>query len=120
MILVDTSVWVEHFRTGHEHLRSLLDVHEVAVHPMVVGELSMGRFAQREEALGLLASLPRSPVADHAEVSFFVECHKLHGTGLQFVDAHLLAATALMGDGRLWSADRRLVEAAERLNLAVA
>ena len=114
MILVDTSVWIQHLRTGEPTLVELLDGSQVLSHPYVLGELALGRLSQREEILGLLSGLPRSAVATHDEVLAFVETHDLPGTGIGYVDAHLLAATLLTPGGRLWTADSRLAAAAVR------
>ena len=118
MILVDTSVWIDHLRQGDEHLSELLVETRVVTHPLVTGELACGHLKQRTEVLGLLESLPSAPVAADEEVLFFVDRHGIAGEGIGYVDACLLAATAL-GDGlRLWTRDKRLRAVAERLGLA--
>lgn len=117
MILVDTSVWVEHLRRGQPRLAELLDAAEVAGHPFVLGELALGHLRRRDEILELLAALPQVEPASHEEVLGFVEHRKLAASGIGWVDAHLLAAAALSGF-RLWTLDRRLATAATRLELA--
>ena len=92
MILVDTSIWVEHLRHGDARLRGLLDRGEVLGHPWVAGELALGHLRQRREVLGLLARLPQAVVADPEEVLVLVDREQLAGLGIGYVDVHLLAA----------------------------
>lgn len=117
MILVDTSIWVDHLRAGHPTLVSLLDRGLVLGHPWVTGELALGHLSQRHEILGLLSSLPQAEVATPAEILIFVERHRLQGLGIGYVDAQLLAATRLTPDTRLWTDDKRLAAAGSRLGL---
>ena len=118
MILVDTSVWVDHFRRGDPTLEALLDRAGVLMHPFIVGELALGRLDDRELILGLLDNLPQAIVADHREVLDIVDRHRLPGTGIGYVDAHLVAATFLTPDARLWTRDRRLNAVCSRLGIA--
>jgi len=108
MILVDTSVWIDHLRTGDEGLTTLLDDARVLMHPFVLGELACGNLRHRDEVLTLLKNLPQAHVAHDDEVLFFIERHELMERGIGYVDAHLLAAVALDGDARLWTRDKRL------------
>jgi predicted nucleic acid-binding protein len=117
MILVDSSVWVQHLRTGSERLGFLLDDEQVLCHPFVMGELACGTIRNRQEILGLLNALPRARVAEHEEVLQFLEGHHLYGRGLGWVDAHLLASTVLT-DCTLWTLDRSLRRAAIALKVA--
>ena len=117
MTLVDTSIWVDHLRVADRQLAGLLLEEAVRCHPFVVGELACGALHRRSEVLGLLRNLPQAPVVDQDEVLAFVEAHKLMGSGLGWVDVHLLASAALAGE-RLWTRDRRLAEAARRLGIA--
>ncbi|MGH9022630.1 MAG: type II toxin-antitoxin system VapC family toxin [Acidimicrobiia bacterium] len=118
MILVDTSIWIDHLRHGHRALERLLEHGLVLGHPWVIGEVALGHLAQRQEILALLARLPQATVATSAEVLTFIERHELHGLGIGYVDAQLLAATQLTPDARLWTHDQRLTAAALRLDLA--
>ena len=118
MILVDTSVWVDHLRAGEPHLASLLREDLVMSHPMVIGELACGNLRNRGEVLELLRGLPEVPVATHIEVLFFIERRHLMGRGIGFVDAHLLASAALHEQAVLWTKDRRLMGAADDLHLS--
>jgi predicted nucleic acid-binding protein len=117
LILVDTSVWVEHLRRGDERLAALLEHELVLVHHHVIGELFLGQL-RRRDALSELMDLPPANVASDEEVLHFIEQERLFGIGIGFVDAHLLAATRLTAGAALWSRDRRLQAAAEKLALA--
>jgi len=108
MILVDTSVWVDHLRRGDGHLATLLNEERVIVHPFVVGEIALGSLRHRDRVLQLLRSLPQAVIASHDEVLRMVSRLGLHGRGIGYVDAHLLAAVRLTGTSSLWSRDRRL------------
>ena len=118
MILVDTSVWVDHLRARDAALVGLLDAGEVLGHPFVLGELALGSLRQRKLVLTSLEDLPQASVATDPEVLNFVERQRLYGFGIGYVDAHLLAAARLTPDASLWTRDRRLHEAAVRLGVA--
>jgi predicted nucleic acid-binding protein len=117
MILVDTSIWVDHLRKGNIVLSSLLERGEVAIHPFIIGELACGSMRKRDEILGLLKELPRVGVADHREVLHLVEAEHLHGQGIGWIDAHLLASARLSG-ALIWTSDKKLRSAAAGLGLA--
>ena len=118
MILVDTSVWVDHLRKGDQVLGRLLFAGRVLAHPFIVGELSLGVLRQREAVLGARMDLPQATIATEEEVFRFIEANGLPGSGIGYVDAHLLAATRLTPGAALWTRDKRLSEVAERLGLA--
>ncbi len=117
MILVDTSVWIDHLRRGNARLEMLLDAALVSCHPFIVGELACGTLRNRSEILVLLGTLLSATVATHDETLAFLEANRLMGKGLGYVDVHLLAAAMLEGTP-LWSLDRRLAAAAGRLGIA--
>lgn len=119
MILVDTSIWIDHLRAGQSTLMRLLEGDLVLGHPWVVGELALGRLGQRHDVIGLLNSLPQATVATHEEVMTVIDRHRLYGRGVGYVDAQLLAATQLTADAALWTADRRLADAAARVGCAI-
>lgn len=119
MILVDTSVWVDHLRARGEVLAGWLDAGMILAHPFVIGELALGNLRQREIVLGALSSLPRAVVATDDEVRHFIEEHALSGCGIGYVDAHLLAAVRLTCGTALWTNDKRLYGVAARLGLAM-
>jgi predicted nucleic acid-binding protein len=118
VILVDTSVWVDHLRRGDPLLAARLEDAEVLGHPFVVGEIACGSLADRSTVLDLLQDLPQAPVADAREVLGFIGRHRLHGKGLGYVDVHLLAAVALSPGAQLWTRDKRLRAAAHDLGCA--
>ncbi len=118
MILVDSSVWVDHLRRADAALVEQLEQNVVLTHPFVIGELACGRLARREAVLSSLAALPSAPVATHAEALSFAEIHALAGRGVGWLDVHLLAAAALAGGALLWSRDKKLAAVALELGLA--
>jgi len=118
MILVDTSVWIDHLRTGDATLAALLNSSQAMMHPFVLGELACGNLQQRLELLALLKALPQITVARDDEVLFFIDRHTLMGRGIGYVDAHLLASVALDAEVRLWTRDKRLQALAEELRMA--
>ena len=118
MILVDTSVWIAHFRKGEPRLAALLEDTQVLTHPFIVGELALGSLERRSEILEALDNLPSSPEATHSEVISLVDQHDLAGSGIGWVNAHLLAS-ALLSDSPLWTLDKRLSSATSRLGLSV-
>jgi predicted nucleic acid-binding protein len=118
VILVDTSVWVDHLRERSQSLSDLLDVGRVLSHPFVIGELALGRISQRGLILSALRDLPRTEVATSLEVLHFIEEQRLFGLGIGYVDVHLLAAVRLTAGARLWTRDRRLHGVAGQLGLA--
>lgn len=117
MVLVDTSIWVSHFRSGNPQLQALLDETQVLTHDFVIGELACGNLSARKEILSLLQELPSAPSVDQPELLHFIESKHLIGKGIGFVDAHLLASSQLMGVP-LWTSDSRLKRAAARLKLS--
>jgi predicted nucleic acid-binding protein len=117
VILVDTSIWIDHLHRVESPLLRLLEDAEVCIHPMIIGELALGSLRDRSLILSLLSDLPGVPVASHDEVLRLINSHALYGTGLSLVDAHLLAALRLSGTTKLLTRDRRLKSAAERLGV---
>jgi predicted nucleic acid-binding protein len=118
VILVDTSVWVDHLRAGDRTLVRLLENSQVLVHPFVIGELALGNVRQRANLLAELQYLPPAPVASDQEVLRFIELHELFGLGIGYVDAHLLAAVRLSAGSSLWTRDKRLLAIAVHLGMA--
>ena len=114
MVLVDTSVWVSHFRETHDGLVELLNNGEVVCHPFIIGELACGNLKNRTSIITLLEALPTALVIEHEELLSFIEARKVMGKGLGYVDVHLLAAALLTGVP-LWTLDKKLDKAAEGL-----
>ena len=117
MILVDTSVWVDHLRSGVPLLANLLQEGEVLIHPWVIGEIACGNLRNRQQVLDLLLGLPTALVASDSEVLLLIERGNLMGRGIGYVDANLLAAAKLSRSG-LWTQDRRLAALAQEQGLA--
>ena len=119
VLLVDTSVWVDHLRSGDASLIDLLENGEVASHPLVLGELAMGNLRQRKAVLEAMRELPQMQVASDDEVLHFVEEKVLFGRGIGYVDAHLLASLQLTPGTRLWTRDQRLHGVAKQIGVAM-
>jgi predicted nucleic acid-binding protein len=118
LILVDTSVWVDHLRRGDPGLVDLLERSLVIMHPFVVGEIACGTLHNRESILELLQDLPTAAVAEGDEVLRFIDSHVLHGKGIGYVDVHLLASVALTEGARIWTRDKKLRLVAQMIGCA--
>jgi predicted nucleic acid-binding protein len=118
LILVDTSVWVDHFRRGDALLVELLNANAVVMHPFVLGEIACGSLADRAITLELLLDLPMAVVAEAEEILGYIEGQNLHGKGIGYVDVHLLTSLTLDGI-KLWTRDKRLRDVAERLGCSL-
>jgi predicted nucleic acid-binding protein len=118
LILVDTSVWVDHFRRGDALLVEVLNANAVVMHPFVLGEIACGSLADRAITLELLLNLPMAVVAEAEEILGYIEGQNLHGKGIGYVDVHLLASVTLDGI-KLWTRDKRLRDVAERLGCSL-
>ncbi len=116
MVLVDTSVWVHHFRSSESQLISLLNNSEVMIHPFIMGELACGNLRNRREILSLLNSLTSTDILDPNDVLFFIEKNSLMGKGVGLIDVHLLAA-AKLENVPLWTNDKNLATLAKKLDL---
>ncbi len=119
MILVDTSVWIDHLRAGDVTLTTLLETERVLIHPFVIGELALVSLRDRQTVLDALRDLPVAVSATDDEVQRMIDVAPLHGLGIGYVDAHLLASVRLTSGSKLWTRDRRLLAAADRLGLVV-
>jgi len=117
MVLVDTSIWIDHLRKSNAHLEQLLLDLEVACHPFIIGELACGNLKNRTEILTLLHALPPALAIEHDEILHFIEHNKLMGIGLGLIDIHLLAS-ARLAHLPLWTSDKKLFKAAEALHIA--
>lgn len=119
MILVDTSVWIDHLRNHDPLLSSLLISNSVLCHAFVRGELALANLRQRQVILSSLDNLPQAPVAFGDEINRFIETYSLFGLGIGLIDAHLLASTQLANNAKLWTRDKRLLAVAMRLDVAM-
>lgn len=108
MILVDTSIWIDHLRAGNSALTRLLENSRVLAHPFVIGELALGHLHQRQAILDALHDLPQATVATDVEAMAFIDQQQLTGLGIGYVDVHLLASVQLTPGARLWTRDKRL------------
>lgn len=117
MVLVDTSVWIDHFRKGNPRLEALLDEGEVLCHPFIIGELACGQIVNRRQIMAFLCSLPRVVAADHNEVMHLIDGHQLMGTGIGYLDAHLLAS-ARVSSALIWTFDVSLDKTSAKLEVA--
>ncbi len=118
MILTDASVWIDHLRNGNALLEQRLDEEAIITHAFVMGELALGSVRPGHKVLQILQDLESAVVATHDEVMQMVVSHGLSGSGMGWVDAHLLASTLLTEDARLWTIDSRFHQVAERLGVA--
>ena len=120
MVLLDTSIWIDHLRQSNPEVVSLLENRHVLTHSFVLGELAMGTLAGRNALLSNLARLPRAIIATDIEVMTMVEKHKLFGLGIGWVDAHVLAGTLLTLGAKLWTKDKKLLAIAGDSRFSVA
>ena len=118
MHLIDTSVWIQHFRHGDDRLKTALEENRALGHDWITGELACGHLQQRRATLELLNRLPKTPTIRHRELLFFIDEHRLFGIGLGLVDLQLLAACRVASCG-LWTNDKALMNAARNLNISV-
>ena len=116
MILVDTSVWIDHFHHSDELLKELLLSNQVCIHPYILGELSCGYKSNRQEVLSLLRTLKGIDLVLEEEVFIFIEERKLYGKGLGFIDIHLLAS-AMVHHVPIWTRDKSLKRVAIELGI---
>ena len=118
MILVDTSVWIDHLHSREGHLRELLNAQEVLMHAMVVGEISCGRLRNREGVVRMLSDLPAISECEHEEVRSMIERNGLMGRGIGFIDVHLLCSVLARSGTTLWTRDTGLRRIADDLGVA--
>jgi predicted nucleic acid-binding protein len=118
VIIVDRSVWIDHFKDGDPGLAKLLDNGQVLTHPFVIGEIALGSLRQRTTVLDALRNLPQALVAGDDEVMIFIERERLFSTGIGYVDAHLLTAARLTPGALIWTKDRRLRDVSERMKVS--
>ena len=118
MILVDTSVWIDHLRAKDEQMTQLLLAGQVLAHPFVIGELALGKLRNRDTVLGALQDMPQAAVATESEVLRLIGQKALFGLGIGYIDSHLLAAVLLTPGSWLWSRDKRLRVAGAQLGIA--
>lgn len=118
MILVDTSIWIDHLHANEPALVERLHDDAVGCHPYVIEELALGSVRSRSRVLALLTNLRTFPLVTHAELLELVERRRLWGRGISAVDAHLLGSVAVVPGAQLWTRDRRLLMAAREVGVA--
>ncbi|MGA3069657.1 MAG: type II toxin-antitoxin system VapC family toxin [Terracidiphilus sp.] len=117
MILADTSVWVDHFRSGNPELQRQLASRRIVMHPFVVAELALGSLRDRAKTLAFLDLLPQARVAQLSEVRQMIETRRLYSQGIGLTDAHLIASIFLHPPTLLWTRNKRLRTVAEALGI---
>jgi len=118
MILVDTSIWIDHFRAPNLIVIRAIQTDQLYMHQFILGELALGSLKQRKSTLADLSKYADAPIARYDQVLDLIERAELFGRGLGYVDAHLLASCLIAGNTRLVTRDRRLHETAEMLGIA--
>jgi predicted nucleic acid-binding protein len=119
VILVDTSIWIDHFRYGDAELRKIINDDRLLCHPFVVGELALGSLRERDVVLAFLAAQREAMIATHAEVMTIIDSHSIFSIGIGYTDAHLLTSTLLDKRSSLWTRDKRLAAAAQKIGAAL-
>jgi predicted nucleic acid-binding protein len=117
LILADTSIWIDHLRSGNKEMRTHLDQGQIVIHPFIIAELALGSLRQRTKTLALLDFLPQVRVAQLSEVRLTIEARGLYSLGIGLTDAHLIASVFINPSTLLWTRDRRLRKAVEGLGI---
>ena len=117
MILADTSVWIDHLRSGNAEMRKYLSQGRIVIHPFIIAELALGPLQKRTQTLALLDLLPQVRVAQLSEVRLTIEARRLYSLGIGLTDAHLIASVFINSPTMLWTRDKRLRRAAEGLGI---
>jgi predicted nucleic acid-binding protein len=117
LILADTSIWIDYFRSGNKEMRTHLNQGQIVVHPFIIAELALGSLQDRAKTLALLDLLPQVRVAQMNEVRIIIEARRLYSLGIGLTDAHLIAAIFINPSALLWTRDKRLRKAAENLGI---
>ncbi len=119
MILVDTSIWIDHFRHGDDELRKIIEEDRLLCHPAIIGELGLGSLQNRNDVITFLAAQREVLVATHEEVMVMIDRHSLFSMGIGYTDANLLASTLIDSRAVLWTRDKRLASAAQKAGAAL-
>lgn len=118
MILPDTVIWIDHIRKKDEQLAKLLRADRVLLHPFVLGEIALGSMTRYDALIDALTTLKPAPAASDEDVRFMIKRHRIMGTGIGYVDAHILASTILTPGASIWTRDKRLYTVAQRIGVA--
>jgi predicted nucleic acid-binding protein len=119
VILVDTSIWIDHFRYGDADLEKIITDDRLLCHPFIIGELALGSLRQREAVIAFLAAQRETVIATHAEVMMTIDRHSIFSMGIGYTDAHLLTSILLDRRACLWTRDKRLAAAAQKVGAAL-
>jgi predicted nucleic acid-binding protein len=119
LILADTSVWIDHLRSGNAEMRKHLEQGNIALHPFIIAELALGSLRKRSKTLALLDLLPQVKVAQHSDVRLMIEARRLYSLGIGLIDAHLIASVFINPPTLLWTKDKRLRKAAEAVGIHI-
>jgi predicted nucleic acid-binding protein len=119
LILADTSVWIDHFRSGNKEMHKALNQGQIVIHPFIIAELALGSLRDRTQTLAMLDLLPQVRVAQLSELLLMIEARRLHGLGIGLTDAHLMASVFITSPTLLWTGDRRLRKVAEDFGIHV-
>lgn len=119
MILVDTSIWIDHFRHGDAELRKIIEDDRLLCHPVVIGELALGSLRDRDAIMTYLAAQPEALIASHDEVTVMIDQHSIFSMGIGYTDAHLLASALIDRRSILWTRDKRLAAAAQKAGASI-
>jgi predicted nucleic acid-binding protein len=117
LILADTSVWIDHLRSGDQEMRRQLEQGQIVIHPFITAELALGSLRERAKTLALLDLLPQVRVAQTSELRVMIEARRLYNLGVGLTDAHLIASAFIDSPTLLWTRDKRLRKAAETLGI---
>jgi len=117
LILADTSIWIDHLRSGNQEMRRHLDQGQIVIHPFIIAELALGSLKERTKTLALLDLLPQVEVARTSELRLMIESRRLYNLGIGLTDAHLIASVFIDSPTLLWTRDKRLRKAAESLGI---
>jgi predicted nucleic acid-binding protein len=117
LILADTSIWIDHLRSGNKEMRRHLDQGQIVIHPFIIAELALGSLKERTKTLALLDLLPQVRMAQSSELRLMIEARRLYNLGIGLTDAHLIASALIDAPTLLWTRDKRLRQAAEALGI---
>jgi len=117
LILADTSVWIDHFRSGSKELRRHLNQGQIVIHPFIIAEVALGSLKERTKTLALLDLLPQVRVAQLNEIRTMIETRRLYSLGIGLTDAHLIASVLINPPTLLWTRDKQLRKVGETLGI---
>lgn len=120
MILADTSVWVDHFRSGDKDLQNALNQGQIVIHSWIIAELALGSLRERAKTLAMLDLLPQVRVAQMSELRVMIEARRLYSVGIGLTDSQLIASVFLNPPTLLWTRDKPLRRVANAIGIHAA